>query len=98
MAEAKVAKVYYVSGTVQGVGYRYFAQRASQRLGLSGYVKNLNDGRVEIYAVGLVEQLMALKHELERGPRGAYVTEVAEEEARMEEKYTHDFSVEHDSW
>ncbi len=98
MAEAKVARVYYVSGTVQGVGYRYFAQRASQRLGLTGYVKNLSDGRVEVYAVGLAAQLLALRTELERGPRGAYVTEVAEEEARMEEKYAHDFSVEHDSW
>ncbi|HVA72691.1 MAG TPA: acylphosphatase [Candidatus Limnocylindrales bacterium] len=98
MAEAKVARVYYVSGTVQGVGYRYFAQQASKRLGVTGYVKNLNDGRVEVYAVGLAAQLLALRTELERGPRGAYVTEVAEEEARMEEKYAHDFSVEHDSW
>ena len=36
---------YYVSGVVQGVGFRYFALRAAQRLGLAGYVRNLRDGR-----------------------------------------------------
>ncbi|MHB8540320.1 MAG: acylphosphatase [Candidatus Acidiferrales bacterium] len=98
MAEAKVAKRYYASGAVQGVGYRYFAQRAALRLGMAGYVKNLGDGRVEVYAVGSAAQLMALKQELERGPRAASVDEVMEEEAGMEEKYAQDFTVEHRAW
>lgn len=83
-----------MSGTVQGVGYRYFAQRISIRLGLFGYVKNLGDGRVEVYAIGEQEQLVALKKELERGPRAASVAEVAEEEARVEEKYARGFTIE----
>jgi len=95
LAEAKVARIYYVSGTVQGVGYRYFAQKVSVRLGLAGYVKNLGDGRVEVYAIGPQTQLLELKKELERGPRAASVTEVADEEAEVEEKYTHYFAVEH---
>jgi acylphosphatase len=65
------------------------------RLGLAGYVKNLDDGRVEVYAIGEREQLVALKKELERGPRAASVAEVAEEETEVEEKYAHGFTIEH---
>ena len=80
---------------MQGVGYRYFAQRVSIRLGLTGYAKNLSDGRVEVYVIGAEEQLVALKKELQRGPRAASVVEVVEEEAEVEEKYAHDFTIEH---
>lgn len=65
------------------------------RLGLAGYVKNLGDGRVEVYVIGKQDQLAALKKELERGPRAASVAEVAEEEAEVEEKYTQGFTIEH---
>ena len=58
-------------------------------------MKNLSDGRVEVYAIGEREQLVVLKKELERGPRAASVAEVAEEEAEVEEKYTHGFTIEH---
>ena len=95
MEQARVARTYYVSGTVQGVGYRYFAQRVSIRLGLTGYAKNLSDGRVEVYVIGEEEQLVTLKKELQRGPRAASVVEVAEEEAEVEEKYAQDFTIEH---
>ena len=95
MEQARIARTYYVSGTVQGVGYRYFAQRVSIRLGLTGYAKNLSDGRVEVYVIGAEEQLVALKKELQRGPRAASVVEVTEEEAEVEEKYGHDFTIEH---
>ena len=46
------ARRWYVRGRVQGVGYRYFAQRAAVSLGLTGYARNLDDGRVEVYAAG----------------------------------------------
>lgn len=98
MSERKAAKLFYVSGTVQGVGFRFFAQRAARHLGLSGYVRNLRDGRVEVYAIGSAPQLAALRRELERGPQGASVKEVFDEEAAIEEKYAHDFSIERDSW
>lgn len=98
VAEVKAAKLYYVSGTVQGVGYRYFAQREARRLRLGGYAKNLSDGRVEVYAIGTEAQLSALKKELERGPRAASVTEVMEEEAGIEKKHARDFTVEYGSW
>jgi acylphosphatase len=81
---------------VQGVGYRYFAQRAARRLGLAGYVKNLRDGRVEVYATGAPASLESLRAELERGPRSGSVSGVAEEDAPFEPDYSKEFSVEYD--
>src|ERR1700681_1526956 len=73
-----LAKRFYVSGTVQGVGFRFFAERVAARLGVAGYVKNLFDGRVEVYAIGSAAQLDALRDELRRGPRMATVTGLTE--------------------
>lgn len=98
MTKDKIARLFYVSGYVQGVGYRYFAQRVAVRLELVGYVKNLRDGRVEVYAIGAPPQLGELRAELERGPRAADVKEVMEEEAGIEERYSSAFTIEHDSW
>jgi len=81
---------------VQGVGYRFFAQRVAERLGIAGYAKNLRDGRVEVYAIGSPEQLGALREELARGPRGASVADVAEEPAEVQSRYAGGFSIEHD--
>jgi acylphosphatase len=97
VAESTEARLYYVLGSVQGVGYRYFAQRVAVRLGLAGYAKNLRDGRVEVYAIGPAEQLVAFRSELKRGPRAAEVTAVIEEEAVIEANYGDDFSIEHDT-
>lgn len=96
MATSLEARQFYISGFVQGVGYRFFAQRAAGKLGVKGYVKNLFDGRVEVYAIGTEEQLSALGLELKRGPRGAAVEEVAEDKAEMLQNYASDFSIEHD--
>jgi len=93
----QVAKRYYVSGMVQGVGYRYFAQRAARRLGLAGFVRNLNDGRVEIYAVGDSGALAQLRLELQRGPGSAQVSNVTEEVAALDPEYTRGFTVEYDA-
>jgi acylphosphatase len=79
---------------VQGVGFRFFAHRAAERLGVAGYVKNLWDGRVEVYAIGRGEQLRAMRAELERGPRGASISGVAEEDAEVLARYTGHFSIE----
>ena len=93
---SRVAKRFYVSGFVQGVGYRFFAQRIAGQLGISGYVKNLRDGRVEIYAIAPDEKLRELHKELRRGPRGATVEEVAEDDADLMSQYTNGFSIEHE--
>jgi len=91
------AKRYYVKGSVQGVGFRYFAQRAAQRLGLTGYVKNLRDGRVEIYAIGSKRQQAALRSELERGPGASSVSGVTEEDAAFDATFGGEFSIERES-
>jgi acylphosphatase len=77
MAEAELARLHAViEGHVQGVGFRFFVQDAAVRLRLTGWVRNLWDGNVEVMAEGdrpALEQLIA---ELRRGPRGARVTGV----------------------
>jgi acylphosphatase len=93
---SRVAKRFYVSGFVQGVGYRFFAQRIAGQLGVSGYVKNLRDGRVEVYAIVPDEELCELRRELRRGPRGATVEEVAEDDAELMSQYMNGFSIEHE--
>jgi acylphosphatase len=78
------ARRWYVRGRVQGVGYRNFAQRSAQALGLTGYARNLDDGRVEVYAAGPVRQLADLAALLHHGPRWADVRGVEEQEAAVE--------------
>lgn len=94
---AKVAKLFSISGIVQGVGYRYFAQRVAVRIGVTGYVRNLHDGRVEVYAIGSPSQLGRFRPQLERGPLGASVSEVLDEDAAVEERYSTHFFIERDS-
>jgi len=65
-----------VQGRVQGVGYRWFARDAAQRLGLKGFVRNLPGGDVEVQAVGDRAVLERLVGQLYRGPGFGYVTDV----------------------
>lgn len=97
MHEEKKAKRYYVSGIVQGVGFRYFAERAARHANVKGYARNLRDGRVEVFAIGTAESLAALRRDLERGPRGASVSGVVEEEAVVDLKFANEFSIEYDA-
>jgi acylphosphatase len=76
--KATVARRWLIRGRVQGVGYRYFAQRAATGLGLSGYARNLDDGRVEVYAAGPEDKLSQLAGLLHRGPQWADVRGVEE--------------------
>jgi acylphosphatase len=78
---------------VQGVGYRFFTQRAAERLGIGGFVRNLWDGRVEVLAMGTPEQHKELRTLLERGPMGSDVTEVLEEPAAAEAQYESEFVI-----
>ena len=93
VSEEKQAKRYYVSGTVQGVGYRFFVQRVAENLRLSGYVRNLFDGRVEVFAIGTAAQLATLRKELKRGPRLSSVSEVWEELVDADPQYANGFVI-----
>lgn len=88
-----MARRYYVSGRVQGVGFRWFVERVATQLGVGGYARNLGDGRVEVYAAGTVEKLNELNAYLWKGPRGAHVAGVEELEAPVQE-YS-DFRIEY---
>jgi acylphosphatase len=83
-SNARTARRWYISGRVQGVGYRFFAQRAAAALGLTGYARNLDDGRVEVYAAGPSEVLSEFSARLREGPRWADVRGVEEQEAAIE--------------
>jgi len=96
MTTAQIARRYLVSGIVQGVGFRYFTQDEAERLHLSGFVRNLRDGRVEVYAIGLPENLARFRTIIERGPRGAMVQRVAEEPAEINPKFAEEFSITYD--
>lgn len=96
MHERKNAKRYYVSGAVQDVGYRYFVERAAAQFGITGYVRNLRDGRVEVYAIGPADSLASLRQRLERGPIGASVEKVTEEDAPIDLQFEQGFSIEYD--
>jgi acylphosphatase len=79
------ARRWYVRGRVQGVGYRNIAQRAAAELGLTGYARNLDDGRVEVYAVGSAAKLSEMAGLIHHGPRWADVRGVEEQAAAPQE-------------
>lgn len=93
MPSEKQARRFFISGRVQGVGYRYFAATAAEQIGVAGYAKNLLDGRVEVYAIGTNRQFRELGQELRRGPALASVTDVAEAEAEILPAFSSGFSV-----
>ncbi|CAN5492250.1 acylphosphatase [soil metagenome] len=71
---------YFVKGRVQGVGFRWFVQREAAELGLRGWVKNTDQGHVEIVAAGEAELLAELKAALHKGSRGSRVDAVIVDE------------------
>ena len=83
MAE-KLARRWFVSGRVQGVGFRFFVQRRAEELRLAGWARNLEDGRVEVYAVGPEKRLSELAAALHAGPPMSDVRTVQEREEGVE--------------
>jgi acylphosphatase len=74
----QVARKFSIRGEVQGVGYRFFAQRAAARHQVVGYVRNCSDGTVEALAEGPANSVEAFKHDLVTGPQWALVDHVEE--------------------
>ena len=73
-----VARKFIISGEVQGVGYRYFAQRSAARHQVQGYVRKLEDGRVEALAEGPPNAVEEFKHDLVAGPSYSRVEHLEE--------------------
>jgi acylphosphatase len=82
-----------VVGVVQGVGFRWFVRERARRLGLSGWVKNLADGGVEVAASGNETQLDLLRAVLLRGPDGAVVRELQHQTGEPSDPLTEPFSI-----
>ena len=83
----RIAKKYVISGRVQGVGFRFFVERWAGQLGICGYVKNLWDGTVEVYAIGDGDSLEQLKLRLAEGPGAARVSGVRESDETVDKRF-----------
>ena len=82
MPDETVTRGFLVTGRVQGVGFRWFVEREAQALGVVGWVRNNNDGDLEVLATGTRKQLMRLRERLQVGPRAARVDRIEEFEAQ----------------
>ena len=69
---------FLVRGRVQGVGFRWFVHREASELDLRGWVRNTEDGDVELVVAGAEESLQELRGSLKKGPRGSRVDRVIE--------------------
>jgi acylphosphatase len=73
----RTSRRFLISGRVQGVGFRYFVQSVAIRESLSGWVRNLDDGRVETAAIGDADAMERFERAIRQGPPGARVDSVA---------------------
>ncbi len=71
----KTIKIF-ITGTVQGIFFRQFVKEHADKLGLKGYVRNLNDGRVEIIIEGKDETINRFIEEVKKGPSQSIIKEV----------------------
>ena len=72
----RIARRFVISGRVQGVGFRWFAQNAAEREGVAGWVTNLLDGRVEAFVEGDEQAVTRVERALRSGPPSARVEKV----------------------
>lgn len=89
-----VARRFIISGTVQGVGYRFFAMRAAARHQVHGTVRNLPDGRVEVLAEGDRTAMDEFKNDLATGPAFASVSDIEETDEPVTGRYR-DFRIDY---
>lgn len=83
-----IKKRFRIYGHVQGVGFRYFTWQYALKIGVTGFVRNLADGSVEVIAVGSENQIDALDAWLQDGPRTAIVDDVFVEDYLGEKEFT----------
>lgn len=85
----KKQTIIQIEGVVQGVGFRYATLEKAREIGLSGYVRNLSNGHVEILMIGSEEQQQTLLQWLKKGgPRLARITKVTSAPIHIEEEIT----------
>jgi len=86
------AALIFVSGLVQGVGFRYFVQRKAISYGLRGFVRNAYNGTVEIVVVGAETTIQELIDDVRIGPRSAHVVHLQIQWEAPREEY-HGFEI-----
>lgn len=89
---AKIAIHAYISGRVQGVGYRYSTLNQANRMGLTGWVKNMPDGRVEALFEGEEGLINQMLNWCQQGPSMAYVTNIEKFKKEYSGQF-YDFSI-----
>ena len=72
----RIARRFLISGRVQGVGFRWFVKDAADREGVTGWVRNLPDGRVEALVEGELEAVTRVERFIRSGPPGARIQTV----------------------
>nr|WP_261874735.1 acylphosphatase [Vibrio rarus] len=88
---SSVCQKFVVSGRVQMVGFRYHTAHQGLKFGLTGYAKNLNDGRVEVMACGERQAIEALDEWLKVGPKTSTVADVVKIETAF--RHYSDFKI-----
>ncbi len=80
-----LVKHYLVKGRVQGVGFRWFVDREAAEIGLRGWVRNTDDGHVEVVVAGDLEQIAELEAALRQGSRGSRVDAIVQHQLEEQE-------------
>ncbi len=93
---ARLARHVYVKGRVQGVAFRWYAQEQANQLGVSGWIQNLADGRVEVWVEGEAEAVERMLAWLRRGPPSARVEGL--EVSEREPEHLSSFEVRHSAF
>ncbi len=80
-------KQFFVFGRVQGVGFRFFTLQEAKQIGVTGYVKNREDGSVAVVAQGSEAQIQQLRLWISKGPRTSQVERVIEQNYQTNERF-----------
>lgn len=80
-------KQFFVFGRVQGVGFRFFTLQEAKQIGVTGYVRNREDGSVAVVAQGSEAQIQQLRLWLSKGPRTSQVERVIEQNYQANERF-----------
>lgn len=74
----------YITGTVQGVFFRAFIKENAERLNIKGFVRNLEDGRIEIFLEGDAGDVNKMMDLCKKGPKHAQIRKVEEKQERFQ--------------
>lgn len=75
----------YIEGSVQGIMFRSFIKENAERYGVKGFVRNLEDGRVEVFIEGNVDEVNKMIEVCKKGPKHAQIRKVTEKPERFQE-------------